>query len=72
MRSAAYNRGSSLAVDLGPMAQWPDAHGSVLCQPIKSLAWKARGARPHPLGRLEADKLEQVRSIVGQILGLVP
>ena len=26
----------------------------------------------HPFGRLEADKLEQVMEIVGQILGFVP
>ena len=27
---------------------------------------------PHPIGRLDADKLEQVRSIVGRILGFLP
>jgi hypothetical protein len=26
----------------------------------------------HPFGRLEADKLEQVMELVGQILGFVP
>jgi mRNA interferase MazF len=54
------------------MAQRLDAHSDVLCHQLKSFDWKARGARPHPIGRLDADKLEQVRSIVGQILGLVP
>jgi len=54
------------------MAQRPDAHSYVLCYQIKSFDWKARGARPHPLGHIEADKLEQVMEIVGQILGLVP
>jgi hypothetical protein len=39
---------------------------------LKSFDWKARGARPHPIGRLDADKLELVRSIVGQILGSLP
>jgi mRNA interferase MazF len=72
MTSAAYNRGSSLAVDLGPIAGRPDAHSYVLCQQIKSFDWMARGARPHPMGRLEASQLDQVRSIVGQILGFVP
>ena len=72
MRSAAYNRGSSLAVDLGPIPQRPDAHSYVLCHQPKSFDWKDRSARPHPLGRLEADKLEQVMEIVGQILGFVP
>jgi hypothetical protein len=30
------------------------------------------GARPHPLARLDGDKLEQVLEIVGQILGFLP
>ena len=72
MTSAAYKRGSSLAVDLGPIAERPDAHSYVLCQQIKSFDWKARGARPHPMGQIEAGKLDQVLEIVGQILGLVP
>ena len=29
-------------------------------------------ARPHPLARLDGDKLEQVLEIVGQILGFLP
>jgi len=29
-------------------------------------------SRPHPLARLDGDKLEQVLEIVGQILGFVP
>jgi mRNA interferase MazF len=45
MTSAAYNRGSSLAVDLGPIPQRPDAHSYVLCHQIKSFDWKARSAR---------------------------
>jgi len=72
MTSAAYNRGSSLAIDLGPIPGRPDAHSFVLCHQIKSFDWKARGARPHPLARLDGDKLEQVLEIVGQILGFLP
>jgi mRNA interferase MazF len=71
MTSAAYNRGSSLAVDLGPIPERPQAHSFVLCHQIKSFDWKARGARPHPMGSLSDDRLEQIRSIVGQILGFV-
>ena len=59
MTSAADHRGSSPAVNLVPMAQRPDAHSTALCHQIKSFDWKARGARPHPLAHLEADKLEQ-------------
>ena len=36
MTSAAYNHGSSLAVDLGPIPEKPDAHSFVLCNQIKS------------------------------------
>jgi mRNA interferase MazF len=72
MTSAACNRGSSLAVDLGSRPQRPQAHSEVLCHQIKSFDWKARGARPHPPGRLDADKLEQVLEIVGPLLGFLP
>ncbi|WP_255099241.1 hypothetical protein [Synechococcus sp. L2F] len=43
----------------------------MLCQQPKSLDWRARGARPHPIGRLNDSQLEEVMAIVGQILGLV-
>ena len=71
MRSAAYSRGSSLAVNLGPIPDRPGAHSFVLCHQITSFDWKARGARPHPMGSLSDDRLEQVLEIVGQILGFV-
>ena len=71
MTSAAYNHGSSLAVNLGPIPERPQAHSFVLCHQIKSFDWKARGARPHPMGSLNNDKLDQVLEIVGQILGFV-
>ena len=71
MTSAAYNQGSSLAVNLGPIANRPEAHSYVLCHQIKSFDWKARGARPHPLGVLSDEQLEPVLEIVGQILGFL-
>jgi mRNA interferase MazF len=71
MTSADYNRGSSLAVDLGPIPERPEAHSFVLCHQIKSFDWKARAARPHPMGSLNNDRLNQVLEIVGQILGFV-
>jgi mRNA interferase MazF len=71
MTSAASNRGSSLAVDLGPIPERPEAHSYVLCHQIKSFDWKARGARPHPMGLLSHAQLEPVLEIVGQILGFV-
>jgi mRNA interferase MazF len=71
MTSAPCNRGSTLAVDLGPIPDRPGAHSYVLCQQLKSFDWRARGARPHPIGRLQNAQLEEVLAIVGQILGLV-
>ena len=72
MTSAAYNNGSSLAVDLGPIPEKPDAHSFVLCNQIKSFDWKARNAKPHPMGLIQQQQLEQVLEIVGQILGICP
>jgi len=71
MTSAPYNSGSTLAVDLGSIPDRPDAHSYVLCQQLKSFEWRARGARPHPIGRLQDFQLEEVLAIVGQILGFV-
>jgi len=71
MTTAAYNRGSSLAIDLGPIPNRGDAHSFVLCQQIKSFDWKARGACPHPMGTIPAHQLEQVQEIVSQIVGLL-
>ncbi len=72
MTSAAYNNGSSLAVDLGPIPEKPDAHSFVLCNQIKSFDWKARNAKPHPMGLIQQQQLKQVLEIVGQILGICP
>jgi len=72
MTTAPDDHGSSLAVDLGAIPDRPGAHSFVLCHPIKSFDWRAGGARPHPVGRLEREQLEQVLEIVGQSLGLVP
>jgi len=60
MTSAAYNNGSSLAVDLGAIPEKPDAHGFVLCNQIRSFDWKARNAKPHPMGLIQPQQLEQV------------
>lgn len=72
MTTSASNRGSSLAVDLGPIPDRPGAHSYVLCHQLKSFDWKARGAKPHPQGRINDDDLQRVMEIVGQILGFVP
>ncbi|MEA5412952.1 type II toxin-antitoxin system PemK/MazF family toxin [Synechococcus sp. BA-120 BA3] len=71
MTTAPHNCGSTLAVDLGPIPDRPGSHRYVLCQQLKSFDWRARGARPHPIGRLHDSHLEEVMTIVGQILALV-
>ena len=72
MTSAPYNRGSSLAVDLGPIPDRPGSHSFVLCHQLKSFDWKARVAKPHPSGTISASHLDAVLEIVGQILGFCP
>jgi mRNA interferase MazF len=72
MTSAPYNRGSSLAVDLGPIPDRPDSHSFVLCHQLKSFDWKARAAKPHPFGIISGSNLDEVLEIVGQILGFCP
>ena len=72
MTSAPYNQSSSMAVDLGPIPDRPDAHSYVLCHQLKSFDWKVRGARPHPMGVVPAEQLQQVQEIVAQILGFFP
>jgi mRNA interferase MazF len=71
MTTAAYNRGSSLAVDLGPIAARAGQHRFVLCHQLKSLDWRARGAKPHPMGAISARQLDAVMEIVGQLLGFL-
>jgi mRNA interferase MazF len=71
MTSAPTNRDSTFAVDLGPIPDRPEIHRTLLCQQLKSFDWRARGARPYPMGRLHESQLEEVVAIVGQILGLV-
>ena len=69
MTSAPYNRGSTLAADLGPIPDRPEAHSFVLCHQLKSFDWRARAAKPHPMGIISTGQLEEVLEIVGQILG---
>ncbi|MFT5338555.1 MAG: mRNA interferase MazF [Cyanobium sp.] len=72
MTSAPYSQSSSMAVDLGPIPDRPDAHSYVLCHQLKSFDWKVRGTRPHPMGVVSAEQLQQVQEIVAQILGFCP
>jgi mRNA interferase MazF len=44
----------------------------VLCHQLKSFDWRARAAKPHPMGVIAAEQLDEVLEIVGQILGFCP
>ena len=59
-------------MDLGTIPEKPDTHSFVLGNQIKSFDWKARNAKPHPMGLIQQQQLEQVLEIVGQILGICP
>jgi len=51
------------------MSIWRSISGSLPIALVPTADWRARGARPHPMGRLDPDRLQQVLEIVGQILG---
>lgn len=42
----------------------------VLCRQPKSFDWRARGARPHPKGRLADDLFAQACDVLEQIVAL--
>ena len=44
----------------------------VLCHQPKSFDWRARGARPHPKGRLADDLFAQACVVLNQIVTLAP
>jgi hypothetical protein len=42
----------------------------VLCHPPQSFDWRARGAKPHPKGRLDDDLFAQACAVLNQIVTL--
>lgn len=69
MTTAAYNANNPFAVAVG-QAQGRKAGKTswVLCHQPKSFDWRARGAKPHALGRLDDALFAQACAVLNQIV----
>lgn len=71
MTTAAYNATNPFALAAGSAAGRKAAKTSyVLCHQPKSFDWRARGAKPHPLGRLPETVFAQACVVLNQIIGI--
>nr|WP_318024105.1 type II toxin-antitoxin system PemK/MazF family toxin [Ghiorsea bivora] len=68
MTSAAYNADNPFAVAVGKAKA--NKVGYVLCHQPKSFDWRARRAKPHPLGMLEQSLFRVVCERLNQIMML--
>jgi mRNA interferase MazF len=68
MTTAAYNADNPFAVAVGKAPHSKTSY--VLCHQPKSFDWRLRGAKPHPLGKLEHDLFTQVCDRLNQIIQL--
>lgn len=69
MTTAAYNASNPFAVAAGPArTRGGTKRGWVLCHQPKSFDWRARGARPHPLGRVDDAVFAQACAVLNQIV----
>jgi len=71
MTTAAYNAENPFAVVVGKGSGRKFAKPSyVLCHQPKSFDWRMRGAKPHPLGKLNEDLFLQVCDRLNKIIQL--
>lgn len=71
MTTADYNADNPFAVVAGTAQKRGDSVASfVLCHQPKSFDWRARRARPHPMGRVEESVLVEARQRLNQIIEL--
>ncbi len=71
MTTAAYNADNPFAVAVGKAAKRKIEQTSyVLCHQPKSFDWRARSAKPHPLGTLNNALFVQVCQRLNQIIQL--
>ncbi len=69
MTTAAYNTGNPFAVAVGYATKGAAEKISfVLCHQPKSFDWRARCARPHPLGQLDDAAFQEVCAVLNQII----
>lgn len=71
MTTAAYNATNPFALAVGAAGGAQRSKTSyVLCHQPKSFDWRARGAKPHPKGRLDDDLFAQACAVLNQIVTL--
>lgn len=70
MTTAGYNADNPFAVAVGPALAGRKAGKTsyVLCHQPKSLDWRARGGKPHPLKQLAAGPFEEACMVLNQIV----
>ncbi len=72
MTTAEYNSDNPVAVAVGKASgNKGDKTSYVLCHQPKLFDWRLRGAKPHPLGTLNAALFVQVCERLNQIIQLV-
>ena len=73
MTTAAYNATNPFALAVGAAGGAQRSKTSyVLCHQPKSFEWRARGAKPHPKGRLDDGLFAQACAVLNQIVTLNP
>ena len=75
MTTAAYNATNSFALAVGVTGSAGGGRKAgntsyVLCHQPKSFGWQARGAKPHPLGKLADGVFLQACAVLNQIIGV--
>ena len=71
MTTAAYNADNPFAIAVGKASgRKSNKTSAVLCHQPKSFDWRLRGAKPHPLGKLNNDLFAQVCDRLNQIIQL--
>ncbi len=69
MTTADYNADNPFAISVGKVSGRKASKTSyVLCHQPKSFDWRLRGAKPHPLGKLNNDLFAQVCDRLNQII----
>jgi mRNA interferase MazF len=71
MTTAEYNKDNPFAITIGITNKKGIAKQSyVLCHQPKSFDWRARGASQHPLRKISNYQLQEVSTILNQIIML--
>ena len=71
MTTAAHNGSNPFALAVGAAGGAQRRKTSyVLCHQPKSFDWRARGAKPHPKGRLDDEQFAQACAVLNQIVTL--